>query len=158
MRKFIIFLAVFLTGCSAQQIQYSSIDMASKELAASVIEQVVMEQPTKFRPEGIIVSTSYIGLSEGHNAKGVAVSNHNDITNLVVASANIKLSDINSRYYFNSISKLELYSKRDWFIVQLLNEEKRVVKRFYTRNLEKGKRLIDSIHFMKISAKPFGVE
>ncbi|MGF1766342.1 sensor protein [Enterovibrio makurazakiensis] len=158
MKKILVFLAALLTGCAAQQIPYSSVDMTSKELAASVIEQVVMEQPAKFRPEGIIVSTSYIGLSEGSNSKGVAVSNHNDSTNLVVSSANIKLSDINSRYYFNSISKLELYSKRDWFIIQLINDEQRVVKRFYTRSLEKGQRLIDSINHMKISAKPFGVE
>ncbi|WP_135454230.1 sensor protein [Vibrio echinoideorum] len=158
MKKWFVFLVLLLTGCAAKQLPYSPSDMVSEEVSASVIEQVVMEQPTKFRPEGLVVTSSYIGLSEGHNSKIVAVSNYNDASNLLISSANIRLSDINSRYYFNSILALELYSKRDWFIIQLKNDEQRVVKRFYTRSLEKAQRFIDSINYMKISAKPFGAE
>ncbi|ADT86558.1 sensor protein [Vibrio furnissii NCTC 11218] len=88
----------------------------------------------------------------------MAVGNYNEVSNLLISSSNVKLSDINSRYYFNSILALELYSKRDWFIIQLKNDEQRVVKRFYTRSLEKAQRFIDSINYMKISTKPFGVE
>ncbi|MFS1901012.1 sensor protein [Vibrio lentus] len=137
---------------------YSPLDVVNKKVAANVIEQVVMEQPTKFRPEGLVVTNSYLGLSEGYNSKVVAVGNYSDASNLVVLSANVKLSDINSRYYFNSISALELYSKRDWFIIQLKNDEKRVTKRFYTRSLEKAQRFIDSMNYMQSSTKPFGVE
>ncbi|WP_122081327.1 sensor protein [Vibrio coralliirubri] len=158
MKKWFVFLVLLLTGCAAKQVPYSPSDMVTKEVAASVIEQVVMEQPLKFRPEGLVVTSSYIGLSEGHDSKVVAVSNYNGASDLLLSSANVSLSDINSRYYFNSISDFELYSKRDWFIIQLKNDEQRVVKHFYTRSLEKAQRFIDSINYMKISAKPFGVE
>ncbi|WP_240493346.1 sensor protein [Vibrio coralliirubri] len=151
-------MVLLLTGCAAKQVPYSPSDMVTKEVAASVIEQVVMEQPLKFRPEGLVVTSSYIGLSEGRDSKVVAVSNYNGASDLLLSSANVSLSDINSRYYFNSISDLELYSKRDWFIIQLKNDEQRVVKHFYTRSLEKAQRFIDSMNYMKISSKPFGVE
>ena len=104
------------------------------------------------------MTSSYIGLSEGQNSKVVAVSNYNDSSNLLLSSSNVRLSEINSRYYFNSILALELYSKRDWFIIQLKNDEQQVVKRFYTRSLEKAQRFIDSINYMKISTKPFAAE
>ncbi|MFA0613101.1 sensor protein [Vibrio splendidus] len=158
MKKCFIFIVLLLTGCAAKQVSYSPLDVVNKKVAANVIEQVVMEQPTKFRPEGLVVTNSYLGLSEGYNSKVVAVGNYSDASNLVVLSANVKLSDINSRYYFNSISALELYSKRDWFIIQLKNDEKRVTKRFYTRSLEKAQRFIDSMNYMQSSTKPFGVE
>lgn len=158
MKKCFIFIVLLLTGCTAKQVPYSPLDVVNKKVAANVIEQVVMEQPTKFRPEGLVVTNSYLGLSEGYNSKVVAVGNYSDASNLVVLSANVKLSDINSRYYFNSISALELYSKRDWFIIQLKNDEKRVTKRFYTRSLEKAQRFIDSMNYMQSSTKPFGVE
>lgn len=158
MKKCFIFIVLLLTGCAAKQVLYSPLDVVNKKVAANVIEQVVMEQPTKFRPEGLVVTNSYLGLSEGYNSKVVAVGNYSDASNLVVLSANVKLSDINSRYYFNSISALELYSKRDWFIIQLKNDEKRVTKRFYTRSLEKAQRFIDSMNYMQSSTKPFGVE
>ncbi|MEZ9468949.1 sensor protein [Vibrio lentus] len=158
MKKCFIFIVLLLTGCAAKPVPYSPLDVVNKKVAANVIEQVVMEQPTKFRPEGLVVTNSYLGLSEGYNSKVVAVGNYSDASNLVVLSANVKLSDINSRYYFNSISALELYSKRDWFIIQLKNDEKRVTKRFYTRSLEKAQRFIDSMNYMQSSTKPFGVE
>ena len=158
MKKCFIFIVLLLTGCAAKQVPYSPLDVVNKKVAANVIEQVVMEQPTKFRPEGLVVTNSYLGLSEGYNSKVVAVGNYSDASNLVVLSANVKLSDINSRYYFNSISALELYSKRDWFIIQLKNDEKRVTKRFYTRSLEKAQRFIDSMNYMQSSTKPLGVE
>ncbi|MFS1877790.1 sensor protein [Vibrio splendidus] len=158
MKKCFIFIVLLLTGCAAKLVPYSPLDVVNKKVAANVIEQVVMEQPTKFRPEGLVVTNSYLGLSEGYNSKVVAVGNYSDASNLVVLSANVKLSDINSRYYFNSISALELYSKRDWFIIQLKNDEKRVTKRFYTRSLEKAQRFIDSMNYMQSSTKPFGVE
>lgn len=158
MKKCFIFIVLLLTGCASKQVPYSPLDVVNKKVAANVIEQVVMEQPTKFRPEGLVVTNSYLGLSEGYNSKVVAVGNYSDASNLVVLSANVKLSDINSRYYFNSISALELYSKRDWFIIQLKNDEKRVTKRFYTRSLEKAQRFIDSMNYMQSSTKPFGVE
>lgn len=158
MKKCFIFIVLLLTGCAAKQVPYSPLDVVNKKVAANVIEQVVMEQPTKFRPEGLVVTNSYLGLSEGYNSKVVAVGNYSDASNLVVLSANVKLSDINSRYYFNSISALELYSKRDWFIIQLKNDEKRVTKRFYTRSLEKAQRFIDSMNYMQSLTKPFGVE
>ncbi|MEZ9455008.1 sensor protein [Vibrio splendidus] len=158
MKKCFIFIVLLLTGCAAKQVPYSPLDVVNKKVAANVIEQVVMEQPTKFRPKGLVVTNSYLGLSEGYNSKVVAVGNYSDASNLVVLSANVKLSDINSRYYFNSISALELYSKRDWFIIQLKNDEKRVTKRFYTRSLEKAQRFIDSMNYMQSSTKPFGVE
>ncbi|EJG0692429.1 sensor protein [Vibrio parahaemolyticus] len=158
MKKWFVLLAFLLTGCAAKQVPYSPSDMVNTEVSASVIEQVIMEQPKKFRPEGLVVTSSYIGLSEGQNSKAVAISHYNDSSNLLISSSNIRLSDINSRYYFNSIMALELYSKRDWFIIQLKNDEQRVVKRFYTRSLEKAQRFIDSINHMKISTKSFGAE
>ncbi|WP_237769177.1 sensor protein [Vibrio parahaemolyticus] len=158
MKKWFIFLVLLLTGCVAKQVPYSPSDMVNTEVAANVIEQVIMEQPQKFRPEGLVVTSSYIGLSEGQNSKAVAVSNYNDASNLLLSSSNVRLSEINSRYYFNSILALELYSKRDWFIIQLKNDEQQVVKRFYTRSLEKAQRFIDSINYMKFSTKPFAAE
>lgn len=157
MKKWFVFLVLLLTGCAAKQVPYSPSSMVNKEAAVSVIEQVIMEQPPKFRPEGLVVTSSYIGLLEGHDSKVVAVSNYNDASNLILSSANVRQSDINSRFYYNSIFSLELYRKRDWFIIQLRNDEQRVVKNFYTRSLEKAQRFIDSISYMKVSAKPFGV-
>lgn len=158
MKKTCIFMTILLAGCTAKQISYSPADITNIAVASSVIEQIIMEQPTKYRPAGLIITSSYLGLSEGVNSKGIIMSNYNETLNLNLASTNLKLSDISSRYYFNSISSLELYHKRNWFIIQLKNNEKQVIKRFYTMRLDKAQRFIDSINYMKNSAKPFGTE
>ncbi|MCK6263950.1 sensor protein [Vibrio sp. ZSDE26] len=156
MKNCFVFLLLFLSGCAAKHMPYSAKLELSGEAAVKIIEQVVMEQPLNYRPEDIVVTDSYIGLSDGLKTSSHTMSNINEDSGMVLSSLKIEASDISSRYYFNSISALELFSKSDWYIVQMKNDENLVVKLFYTRSLSKAERLIDAISYMIISAKPFG--
>jgi len=157
-QRFLLLSFLLLSGCTATSIPYSAQLVQSDELAAKIIEQVVMEQPLKYRPEGVVITKDYLGVADGIEVKGHSLSSGVVNSQLVFSSINLKTLDVSTRYYFNSLSRLELYSKRDWYIVQLKNDEHHIVKRFYTRRLDKAERLIDSINHMMASAKAFGTQ
>ncbi|QUM76714.1 sensor protein [Moritella sp. 24] len=159
MKKWFLLLSIFLAGCTATQIQYSPNMIKNKDLAVQIIEQVVMEQPLKFRPESVFVTDSYLAFGDGVSGKETTLSNDQSFgssSSISLSSSKVNAKNITSRFYFNSMAELELFKKRDWYVIQLKNDEHRVVKRFYTRSLKKAESLIDSISFFASRAKPFG--
>ena len=61
MRTFAIAaLVLLLTGCVSKIVEYTP-SRISPEQARSVIEQVLMEQPLKTRPEQVVFTDEYIG-------------------------------------------------------------------------------------------------
>jgi len=159
MKKWFLLLSIFLAGCTATQIQYSPSMVTNKGLAVEIIEQVVMEQPLKFRPESVFVTDAYLAFGDGVSGKGTSLSNGQSFgrsSSISLSSSRFNSKSITSRFYFNSLAELELFKKRDWYVIQLKNDENRVVKRFYTRSLKKSESFIDSINFFVSRSNPFG--
>tara|TARA_Y100001960_G_C14410363_1_gene697877 strand:- start:128 stop:619 length:492 start_codon:yes stop_codon:yes gene_type:complete len=160
MKKLFSLLVLFLVGCAATHIPYSPQKMTNRDSAVQIIEQVVMEQPLKHRPENVFITDEYLAFGNGISGKGVTLSNEQPFGNTAsttsLSTSKFEAKNITSRFYFNSLIDSELFKKRDWYVIQLKNEENQVVKRFYTRNLNKAEGFIDSINFMvSRSSNPF---
>ncbi len=159
MKSLILVLSLFLFGCTATQIQYAPNSVENKALATQIIEQVIMEQPLKYRPEGTLITEEYLAFGEGFVSKGSTVSNALLVTDnsaVTIGSTKVESKNIASRLYFNSLTGMDLFHKRDWYIVQLRNDENRIVRRFYTRNQNKAKRFIDAMSLYISTSKDFG--
>lgn len=152
MKLFKFGLVLLLSGCAAQQIPYAPEPTANKNDAQRIIEQVTMEQPTKYRPQNVLVTDDYIAFDEGYTGK--TVGSATAINNTAVGYAVTKGKNVGSRLYFNSLGVPTLYKKRGWFVVQLVDSNDQILKRLYTRDEAKAEALIDSVVFFNIHAKP----
>jgi len=152
-------LIVFLVACSAKNVAYTPSPIISKEKAAQIIEQVLYEQPMKYRPVSVFISGEILGFSDGVSSKtkggGVVLGNENGLA-VGIGSSKTLTKEINRRIYFNSIGNPQLFTKRDWFIIQMVNKNNRVIYNVYTRDENKAKKYIDSINYMRINAPEFG--
>jgi len=160
MRLLILILPLFLFGCTATLLQHTPNPVESKVLATQIIEQVVAEQPLKYRPEGMLITDEYLAFGDGTISKGRGVASSTLISNTSAISIGVtktKSKHVTSTLYFNSLDGMELFHKRDWYIIQLRNDENNIVKRFYTRSRKKADRFIDAMNFYISTAKDFGV-
>lgn len=65
MRKTLcVLIALLLGGCTSKVVEYAAAPI-NDERAKSVIEQVLMEQPQKTRPEQVIITSEYIAYGSG---------------------------------------------------------------------------------------------
>ncbi|MCG9728847.1 hypothetical protein L1D44_03115 [Shewanella sp. Isolate13] len=148
MRCFLLFFFLLLTGCSATPIDYRPVDVTNYEASTAVIEQVVYEQPIKYRPSGIVVNELFIGFDYGVLSKTKSTGIVTPLSNssaLGLNSSSTELKNTIERYYFNSLSIPRLFKKREWYIIKLLNKNGGVVKNIYTRDETKAKSFINHI-------------
>lgn len=151
MKNLFLISVLLLAGCSATQIQYSPEVMNDRNDAVMVVEQVVMEQPIKHRPSSVLITEHYIAFNEGFetNTSGfVSGSSIGNNSAILSGSTRSTSKAVGSRIYFNSITVPNLYKKRGWYIIDILNTEGRRVKRIYTTNKQKAEDFIDSIFFL----------
>lgn len=156
MNRFVMLFVLFLTGCKAVPVVYEPNSLDNEKLASQIIEQVIMEQPKKYRPEGMLINEQYIVFGEGFEYKGKAAAANistSDSSSISIGSENGSLKEISERIYFNSLIRSELFHKRDWYIIQLISEDEHIIKRFYTRNKNKAEKFIDAINFYISNAK-----
>lgn len=152
---------LLLTGCTATKLTYTPEPETNRNDAIRIIEQVVMEQPIKYRPGGVLVAQDYIGFDDGTISKtkslGLGVGAANGTVGGAIGGSISKTvsKSIRDRIYFNSIAKFNLYKKRDWYIVDVIGNNSRRLKRFYTLEKNKAEELIDSLSYFSTAAKPF---
>jgi hypothetical protein len=126
-----VLVARVLTGCAAQVVPYAA--KTSSGNPKSVIEQVFMEQPDKLRPDYISANDEYVEYGEGSRSRINVFSDTSSTRRHV------------SRLYYRSVAKDELYTKRDYVIVQFRDVHGALLARVIARDLEKGRKLIDSV-------------
>ncbi len=152
-KKMIISLALlvlfFLQGC-ATEIQHIKQSEMSGDSAVKIIEQVIMEQPSKFRPEFVTVTSDYVGIGSGLITKGLYYAPPSDYSDISMSTHSTR--SINKRIYFNSIGAIKLFEKREWFIVQVFSKEGYKYGQVYTRSKTKAMRFIDAINHFKANA------
>lgn len=158
MKLWILVVALFIGGCAiSKPVDYSPEPVESKEQAASIIEQVVMQQPLKYRPEGVYVTDEYIAMGEGYSSKGVGLGSataigSNGAIGLGVSKSTTK--GISTRLYFNSLGPSKLWIKRDWYLIDVQDKTPRRVKQFLTRDKKSAEAFIDSINYMVEQSTP----
>lgn len=148
---------LLLTGCAATQVQYSPEPMTNREDSERIIEQVIMEQSAKHRPESVLITDDYLAFGEGYSEKSTGLASGTRLgSNAVigVGSSRTKGKAINSRLYFNSLGAPRLYTKRGWFIIQVVDNHNAVLKRYYTRDKHKAESFIDALTYFIVHAEP----
>lgn len=149
--------AFLLAGCTATQIPYSPETVTSKEDSERIIEQVIMEQPAKYRPESVLITDDYLAFGEGYSEKSVGMASGTKLGSsavIGVGSSRTKGKEINSRLYFNSLGVPLLYAKRSWYIIQVVDNHDAVLKRYYTRDKHKAESFIDALTYFIVHAEP----
>lgn len=147
----LIFSVAILSGCAAKQIPYSpsaSVDLGG---ALRTVEQVIMEQPVKHRPSNVYITDEYIAFDNGYETKTSGFATGSAIGNgVAILSGRSKSTGkfVGSRMYFNSLGVPNIYKKRGWYIIDVVNPSGHRIKRIYTRSLEKAKLFIDSLFIL----------
>lgn len=154
-----------LTGCASKLVPYSPEPVNDEVKAAQVIEQVIMQQPDKHRPESVSITKNYIAFGEGLSSTTTGFSSGTATATVVgdrvIAGsgfssgvANTTTKYVGSRIYFNMLGKTYLYTKRDWFILDVRNKSNKRIKRVYTRDRNSAEAFIDSLHYMAEHSTP----
>lgn len=144
--KNVLFMSLlFIGGCSSHLIHYSPSLLS--ESTASFVEQIVYEQPNKYRPSAIVVTKNFVEFTYSISAKNSnSVFEVSDSSALKSGTTITPPKDIRERYYFNSMSSPKLFKKRDWYIVQLVDRSGKSLKNIFTLSEIKAKKCIDEIY------------
>ncbi|MBD9573681.1 hypothetical protein IB260_00015 [Pseudomonas sp. PDM23] len=151
-------LSLLLIGCHSTPVQYQA-QPIDKRTAVAVIEQVSMEQPQSVRPQQVIVTDDFIGYGNGVRSdadsfgSAVAIT---PTTAIGAGSTRVITKELSDRIYFNSIGTIQLWTKRQRYIVQVRNTEGYKYRDFYLTNRVKAERFIDALNFFKASAPAIG--
>lgn len=151
-------MALMLAGCFSTPIEYQSKGITQPE-ADQIIEQVVMEQPPQMRPQAVYINSQYIGFGNGTISQGKSFGSAAEVVPGAViggSSSTVTTKEMNERIYFNSIGKVQLYTKRNRYTVQVLGTEGHVIRNFYMTNRVKAERFIDSLNFYRDRAPALG--
>lgn len=146
--RYIFVLIFLLSGCSATPVIYKPGGAQFSEKSVSLIEQVIYEQPEKYRPSGVFVNKSFIGFDNGISSNTRAITSSVSLSKEIrinSGSSSTDIRNISDRFYFNSMKYPKLFRKRSWFIIQFIDSEERAIKNIYTRSEIKAKRFIDHI-------------
>jgi hypothetical protein len=146
MRALVLVTALGFAGCAAQPLTHSTraIDV---DAAHAIIEQVVMEQPTKHRPGGVTFADAYIAIHKGYvtRGRGTAIP----VGNLAYASGSSVSREQNTLLYFDTIATTRIHTKRDWYVLDVVDGEGRILQRVYCRDEAKARRFVDAVSALK---------
>lgn len=151
MRGFaIVTIIILLTGCASKVVEYTPTPI-SPEQARSVIEQVLMEQPLKTRPEQVVFTDGYIGYGNGILSTSSGFASAVPLGGGAIAAGNSKTSSkaVQTRIYYNSIGSVSLYSKRNRWIVQTRSSGGSVMNTSLVDTQKKAERFVDAMVFLK---------
>lgn len=149
----------YLSACSSVLHPYTPTPEASQKNSRMIIEQIVMEQPRKLRPQSILINNEYLGLDYGvaTNTKGFAIASA-PLNNMAIGVGNKTTTTkfTGERIYFSSISALKIYKKGSRHFVLIQGGNDRVLKRIYMDSLKKAKRFNDALqHYIQNSTNLF---
>ncbi|PFH11092.1 hypothetical protein BCF11_3533 [Collimonas sp. PA-H2] len=148
----IVVVAVFLllTGCASNIVGYRPTAI-NPEQARSVIEQVLMEQPSKNRPEQVFFTEEYVGYGNGviSTSKGFASATSLGNGAISVGSSVTSSKAQQTRIYFNSIESVTLYSQRNRWVVLTRNQAGSILNKSLVDTQNKAEKFVDALMYFK---------
>ena len=143
-------LMVLLTGCASKVIEYAPAKIRPEQ-ARSVIEQVLMEQPLKARPEQVVFTDEYIGYGSGILLTSSGFASAIPLGGGAIAAGSSVTSSkaVQTRIYYNSIENVTLYSRRGRWIVQTTNMAGSVINKCLVDTEKKAERFVDAMTSLK---------
>ncbi|AGL84525.1 hypothetical protein EDF83_3264 [Pseudomonas protegens] len=150
MKAIVIAALLLLTGCVAKVVEYKALPITQSQ-AESIIEQVLMEQPLKTRPEQVFFTDEYIGYGSGtiSATSGFASATPIGVGAIAAGSSKTSSKAVQTRIYFNSIGSVTLYSKRGRWVVQTRNQAGGVLNSSQVDTQQKAQRFVDAMLFFK---------
>lgn len=149
MKSVVIAALLLLAGCASKVVEYQPAPI-TVEKARSVIEQVLMEQPPKSRPEQVFFTNEYIGYGNGVVSSSSGFASAVPIGNGAIAAGSSVTSSksMQTRIYFNSIGSATLYSRRGRWVVVTRNQAGSTLNLSRVDSEQKAQRFIDAMmHF-----------
>ena len=153
MRPFaIVTLMLLLSGCASKVVEYTPTKITAEQ-ARSVIEQVLMEQPLKARPEQVVFTDQYIGYGSGIMSTSSGFASAMPIGSGAIASGSSVTSSksVQTRIYYNSIGTVTLHLRRGRWIVQTRNMAGTVINKCLVDTQQKAERFVDAMTLLKNS-------
>lgn len=150
MKAIVVAALLLLAGCASKVVEYKAMPI-TQDQAKSVIEQVLMEQPLKTRPEQVFFTDEYIGYGSGiiSATSGFASATPIGVGAIAAGSSKTSSKAVQTRIYFNSIGTVTLYSKRNRWVVQTRNQAGSVLNSSLVDTQQKAQRFIDAMMFFK---------
>tara|TARA_R110002074_G_C12327407_1_gene647515 strand:- start:177 stop:662 length:486 start_codon:yes stop_codon:yes gene_type:complete len=152
--KYLIPALFFLVIGCAKPVAYTAppSPTINESGAKSIIEQVFMELPAKRKPDAIAFEDDFIWLGYGVESKSNGIGTAVAITNsvaIVSGSSNVTTKGNSLRIYYNSLGQIDLYAKRDYYIIRIANKEGREFTKITTYNEAKARKFIDALRYLK---------
>jgi hypothetical protein len=146
-----VLIALLLGGCASKVMEYAAAPI-NDEQAKSVIEQVLMEQPQKTRPEQVVITSDYIAYGHGVMSETSGFASAVPLGNGAFAAGTSRTNSksLVTRIYFNSIGEVTLYAKRGRWVVITRSEAGSVLNNVRVDSQVKAQRYVDSMmHFKR---------
>lgn len=137
---FAAMLTVLLTACASKIVSYTPVPAPANPLA--VIEQVLIEQPQKYRPEGVRATETYVEFEDGVIAQQSAWN-----------PARAKAKQTTTRLYYTSIAENRLRERGRWWIVQSINKQGSLLASAWTDDKDAALRYIAALEAMRDRAE-----
>jgi hypothetical protein len=144
-------IALVSSACGTIPIAYDPKSI-TPERAVRVIEQVIMEQRSKERPEGVNFEHDYIEIEGGTSSNGRSTAVGVPIGGIVVASGRQRGQSkrLVTRIYFDSLIRTQLGKKRTFYIATIRNRDRMILQRVYIRNLNTACEFVDAMDSLVI--------
>ena len=143
-------LMLLLTGCVSKVVEYTPAKI-NPEQAQLVIEQVLMEQPAKTRPEQVLFTDEYFGYGSGivSTSSGFASAVPFGGGAIAAGTSVTSSKSLQTRIYYNSIGTVTLHLRRGRWIVQTRNMAGTVINKCVVDTQHKAERFVDAMSSLK---------
>ncbi|EKO3466469.1 hypothetical protein D2H34_003531 [Vibrio fluvialis] len=149
MKKLIILLvSTLLAACGTTPMNYSPKKISIND-ANETVERLIMTQHRNWRPDYFVITDKYFGWDYGSVQSGR--SSGAVYNNVLVASSQSTVRDVNERVYYLDVTNVQLYDWtrkfKQWYTVGLLDKNGNVIKHVLrTRDLEDAELMVDSLN------------
>ena len=146
-RLFSILAMLLLSGCGTTPMNYESKTMPIEE-AYDVIDQMVMTQHRKWKPDYFVITDKYLGWGYG------AVSNGSSsgvvYNNVALGSSSSTIRNVSDRVYFSKVKGVQLLDWtrkfKQWYVVSLIGQNGNVIKHLLrTRSVSDAQLMMDAM-------------
>ncbi|MGM8224982.1 hypothetical protein ACSV5M_00270 [Cellvibrio sp. ARAG 10.3] len=147
MRKVIVLLIIFLSGCGTTPMTYQAEPMSINE-AYEIIDQMIMSQHRDWAPDYFVITDKYLGWDYGSISYGT--TNAIVYNNFALGNSSTTIRNAGERVYFSKVGGVKLYSwKRkfkQWYTVALIDKNEDLIKHILrTRDLSDAQQLFDAM-------------
>lgn len=149
MKKIIIvMLALILTACSTTQaMQYYKSENMNLNTATAVIDELIMSQHRKWRPDYVEITDKYLHFGFGSITKSVGGAAL--VSNVAIGESTSVTRQAADRIYYNRVNSVKLLSwKRNgkqWYIVSSENKDSKLTHIYRTQDLNEAKKFYDAL-------------